>query len=718
MRGQHASQPPPALGVNTLTKALRSARRRPTFFPTSKLERADRRAAMADPHTRALAAHLAVRARQDAPVRRAPLRRLSARGRSAPRPRPPRGKPGERRRRAAPAGARGPGGAQGRRGGAAGRAALGRAGRRLPRGARRAARCGGVCASACGDAVACSVQGGACSAHRRQQAGASSTGHPPPGRCWMPWSGGGARAGKPVRAATHSTCARPGHRSCTDEGRGTAALESARPGAHVLVLGGGGGAAALLAARAGDARVTAVERGRLLHRMAAQALAANAAAPGAAAVCLLDAPLRSVGVAGAGLAARARTRGCQGAAAECERRAPAQQSSPILSWPAAGTPPALQRQHSRSPGQRRGRRGAQARRCPRTWQPRWQSCTRRVQLPAARRSAAALLSSQAPAVPCTTHWRQQGPAPGPRRRRRARTRPKRLPAPAPCWVAARLHQAPLPPPPCRPGHSPLVSSLPPQRRPPAAAAARRSAPPQAPRARRAGGAGAGGLGGAGGARARRGGADARARGRPGRGPARLQARPERAARPPARPRPAAGARRSAHAPTHCALPHARARGEPDPGARARSVLGMGLLPALDYAGARLLAPGARVVPARVQVRRSRCARAAAAPPRRRLSPHRRPRRHRLSQSNPAGMRRLEHARVMRAGRARARRAGVGAAGRGARGARRGLRPVGHGPLPLAPGPGARRPRQARPLRAPPRAPGAAAPYPIPYHTIP
>lgn len=31
------------------------------------------------------------------------------------------------------------------------------------------------------------------------------------------------------------------------------------------------------------------------------------------------------------------------------------------------------------------------------------------------------------------------------------------------------------------------------------------------------------------------------------------------------------------------------------------MLGMGLLPALDYAGARLLAPGARVVPARVQV---------------------------------------------------------------------------------------------------------------------
>ena len=71
------------------------------------------------------------------------------------------------------------------------------------------------------------------------------------------------------------------------------------PGAHVLVLGGGGGLAALLAARAGAGRVTAVERGRMLFRMAAQALAANAAAPGAPRVTLLDQPLRSVGVAGA-----------------------------------------------------------------------------------------------------------------------------------------------------------------------------------------------------------------------------------------------------------------------------------------------------------------------------------------------------------------------------------------------------------------------------------
>lgn len=71
------------------------------------------------------------------------------------------------------------------------------------------------------------------------------------------------------------------------------------PGAHVLVLGGGGGLAALLAARAGAGHVTAVERGRMLFRMAAQALAANAAAPGTPRITLLDRPLRSVGVAGA-----------------------------------------------------------------------------------------------------------------------------------------------------------------------------------------------------------------------------------------------------------------------------------------------------------------------------------------------------------------------------------------------------------------------------------
>lgn len=41
--------------------------------------------------------------------------------------------------------------------------------------------------------------------------------------------------------------------------------------------------------------------------------------------------------------------------------------------------------------------------------------------------------------------------------------------------------------------------------------------------------------------------------------------------------------------------------------RARSVLGLGLLPAVDYAAKRLLRPGAIVVPGRVRVRPSSCA---------------------------------------------------------------------------------------------------------------
>ncbi|KAF8069548.1 TTC28 [Scenedesmus sp. PABB004] len=56
-----------------------------------------------------------------------------------------------------------------------------------------------------------------------------------------------------------------------------AALQGAGPGAHVLVLGNGGGAVlGLLAAAAGAARVTVVERARWGFRAAQQLLAANA----------------------------------------------------------------------------------------------------------------------------------------------------------------------------------------------------------------------------------------------------------------------------------------------------------------------------------------------------------------------------------------------------------------------------------------------------------
>lgn len=45
-----------------------------------------------------------------------------------------------------------------------------------------------------------------------------------------------------------------------------------RADAHVLVLGAGGGLLALMAAAAGARRVTAVERSRMLYRMARQVL--------------------------------------------------------------------------------------------------------------------------------------------------------------------------------------------------------------------------------------------------------------------------------------------------------------------------------------------------------------------------------------------------------------------------------------------------------------
>jgi predicted RNA methylase len=80
--------------------------------------------------------------------------------------------------------------------------------------------------------------------------------------------------------------------------RGAAAALSARPGAHVLVLSSGGGVLPLLAARAGAGHVTAVERGRMLYRMAKQVLESNGEAKGAANVHLLDRGLRAVGVQG------------------------------------------------------------------------------------------------------------------------------------------------------------------------------------------------------------------------------------------------------------------------------------------------------------------------------------------------------------------------------------------------------------------------------------
>ncbi|KAK9917705.1 hypothetical protein WJX75_007354 [Coccomyxa subellipsoidea] len=81
-----------------------------------------------------------------------------------------------------------------------------------------------------------------------------------------------------------------------------AALEE-QPGAHILVLGAGSGVLALMAARAGAGRVTAVERSRMLYRMARQALDANLDAPGAANIRIVDCQLRGVGVQGESLPA-------------------------------------------------------------------------------------------------------------------------------------------------------------------------------------------------------------------------------------------------------------------------------------------------------------------------------------------------------------------------------------------------------------------------------
>lgn len=83
--------------------------------------------------------------------------------------------------------------------------------------------------------------------------------------------------------------------------RGIQAAAQQRPGADALVLGAGGGLLALLAAQAGCGSVTAVERSRMLFRMAKQCLEANAGgehAEVAARVRLVDRRLQSVGVEG------------------------------------------------------------------------------------------------------------------------------------------------------------------------------------------------------------------------------------------------------------------------------------------------------------------------------------------------------------------------------------------------------------------------------------
>lgn len=84
-----------------------------------------------------------------------------------------------------------------------------------------------------------------------------------------------------------------------------AALQQQQPGAFTLVLGTSGGLLPLLAAQAGTGQVAAVERSRMLYRMARQVLESNRGSggdPGAAGrVCLLDRRLQAVAVRGEAL---------------------------------------------------------------------------------------------------------------------------------------------------------------------------------------------------------------------------------------------------------------------------------------------------------------------------------------------------------------------------------------------------------------------------------
>jgi predicted RNA methylase len=69
-----------------------------------------------------------------------------------------------------------------------------------------------------------------------------------------------------------------------------------KPGAHVLALGSGGGLLSLLAAKHGAGRVSAVERSRMLYRMAKQIISSNIDVPGVDNVHLIARNLLAVGV--------------------------------------------------------------------------------------------------------------------------------------------------------------------------------------------------------------------------------------------------------------------------------------------------------------------------------------------------------------------------------------------------------------------------------------
>ena len=82
--------------------------------------------------------------------------------------------------------------------------------------------------------------------------------------------------------------------------QGISAALLQKPRADVLVLGAGGGLLSLLAAQAGAGSVMAVERSRMLYRMAKQCLESNVKQQGEVVgrVRLVDRRLQAVGVAG------------------------------------------------------------------------------------------------------------------------------------------------------------------------------------------------------------------------------------------------------------------------------------------------------------------------------------------------------------------------------------------------------------------------------------
>jgi hypothetical protein len=73
------------------------------------------------------------------------------------------------------------------------------------------------------------------------------------------------------------------------------------PGAHVLVLGAGTGVLGMLCAAEGAGRVTSVERGRMLYRLAKMIVLDNPGAAGIENLHMIDRRLQAVGVAGGSL---------------------------------------------------------------------------------------------------------------------------------------------------------------------------------------------------------------------------------------------------------------------------------------------------------------------------------------------------------------------------------------------------------------------------------